>query len=46
MLCVGNVLCTCRTLILIFGGTLIPFGYIPNFRKMRVILVVGVSGTL
>lgn len=36
----------CRTLILIFGATLLPFGYIPNFRKMRVILVVGVAGTL
>jgi hypothetical protein len=35
-----------RTLILIFGATLMPFGYIPSFRKMRLILVVGVFGTL
>jgi hypothetical protein len=37
---------TGRTLIFIFGAMLIPFGYIPNLRKMRVILVVGVAGTL
>ena len=31
---------------LVFGATLLPFGLIPSFRKMRVILVVGVIGTL
>lgn len=36
----------CRTLIIIFGATLLPFGYIPNFRKMRVILIIGVAGTM
>lgn len=35
-----------RTLVLIFGASLLPFGYIPSFRKMRVILIIGVLGTL
>jgi hypothetical protein len=38
--------CTCRTLVIIFGATLLPFGYIPGFRKMRIILTIGVLGTL
>jgi hypothetical protein len=35
-----------RTYIIAFGVTIIPFGLIPNFRKARLILVVGVAGTL
>lgn len=35
----------CRTYTAIFGAMLLPFGLIPSFRKMRVILVVGVIGT-
>jgi hypothetical protein len=38
----------CKTLVIdiIFGASLIPFGYIPGFRKMRIILTIGVLGTL
>jgi hypothetical protein len=36
----------CRTLVIIFGASLIPFGYIPGFRKMRIILTIGVLGTM
>lgn len=35
-----------RTYTLIFGACLLPFGFIPTFRKMRLILIGGVSGTL
>lgn len=35
-----------RTYIIAFGLSLLPFGLIPNFRKARVILIVGVFGTL
>ncbi|WIA41809.1 hypothetical protein OEZ86_009140 [Tetradesmus obliquus] len=35
-----------RTYTIIFGATLLPFGLIPSFRKMRLILVIGVLGTL
>lgn len=36
----------CRTYTIAFGASLLPFGFIPSFRKMRVILVIGVFGTL
>lgn len=35
-----------RTYTVVFGATLLPFGLIPSFRKMRVILIVGVLGTI
>lgn len=35
-----------RTYTIIFGATLLPFGFIPSFRKMRVILIIGVIGTI
>lgn len=37
---------THRTYTAIFGATLLPFGLIPSFRKMRVILIIGVLGTI